>query len=89
MIETSRRGLLTGLSALVAAPAIVRASSLMPVKALQNVVPKRIVSVDFAGGGFIVCECELLSTGATRVSYVNFSNQTIGFVKVDSATIRP
>jgi hypothetical protein len=29
----SRRGLITGLASLVAAPAIVRASSLMPVKA--------------------------------------------------------
>lgn len=33
MIEPSRRSLLTGLGALIAAPAIVRASSLMPVKA--------------------------------------------------------
>lgn len=32
MIETSRRGFITGLVALVAAPAIVRAGSLMPVK---------------------------------------------------------
>lgn len=34
MIKTSRRSLLTGLISLVAAPAIVRATSLMPVKAL-------------------------------------------------------
>lgn len=32
MIETTRRSLLTGLIAFVAAPAIVRAGSLMPVK---------------------------------------------------------
>jgi hypothetical protein len=36
MIETSRRSLLTGLGALIAAPAIVRASSLMPLKAVPN-----------------------------------------------------
>lgn len=33
MIETSRRSFITGLISLVAAPAIVRAGSLMPVKA--------------------------------------------------------
>jgi hypothetical protein len=32
----SRRGLITGLASLVAAPAIVRASSLMPVKAIPD-----------------------------------------------------
>jgi hypothetical protein len=32
---TSRRSFITGLAALVAAPAIVRAGSLMPVKAIQ------------------------------------------------------
>lgn len=37
MIETgTRRGFLTGLALLVAAPAIVRVSSLMPVKALRG-----------------------------------------------------
>lgn len=35
MIETSRRGLLAGLGALIAAPAIVRATSVMPVKSLD------------------------------------------------------
>lgn len=34
MIESSRRGFITGLISLVAAPAIVRAGSLMPVKAI-------------------------------------------------------
>ena len=33
MLEVSRRGLITGLASFLAAPAIVRASSLMPVKA--------------------------------------------------------
>ena len=36
MIEPSRRGFITGLIALVAAPAIVRAGSLMPVKSLDD-----------------------------------------------------
>lgn len=31
----TRRGLITGLSALIAAPAIVKASSLMPVRAIE------------------------------------------------------
>lgn len=39
MIETSRRSLLLGLTTFVAAPAIVRASSLMPVKALPVEAP--------------------------------------------------
>jgi hypothetical protein len=34
-MELTRRGLITGLVSFVAAPAIVRASSLMPVKALD------------------------------------------------------
>ena len=36
MIETSRRSFITGLVSFVAAPAIVKASSLMPVKSLDN-----------------------------------------------------
>jgi hypothetical protein len=35
VIEQSRRGFITGLISLVAAPAIVRAGSLMPVKAMD------------------------------------------------------
>lgn len=35
-IITSRRGLLVGLGAILAAPAIVRASSIMPVKAFKR-----------------------------------------------------
>lgn len=38
MIETSRRSLITGLVALVAAPAIVKASSLMQVKATSRLI---------------------------------------------------
>jgi hypothetical protein len=36
-METNRRGLLLGLGSLIAAPTIVRAASLMPVKALQPI----------------------------------------------------
>lgn len=36
MIETSRRKFITGLSALIVAPAIVRVESLMPVRSLDN-----------------------------------------------------
>lgn len=36
MIKASRRSFITGLVALVAAPAIVRASNLMPVKIMEN-----------------------------------------------------
>lgn len=39
MVETSRRSLLLGLTTLIAAPAIVRASSLMPVKPLPVGTP--------------------------------------------------
>ena len=39
----SRRGLLTGLVGLVAAPAIVRVSSLMPVKALPEVGEQLVI----------------------------------------------
>jgi hypothetical protein len=36
MIQTSRRSLITGLVSFLAAPAVVRAASLMPVKALRS-----------------------------------------------------
>jgi hypothetical protein len=39
MIEPSRRGFITGLIALVAAPAIVRAGSLMPVRRMIDRMP--------------------------------------------------
>lgn len=37
MLETSRRSFITGLISFVAAPAIVRASSLMPIRALPDI----------------------------------------------------
>ena len=48
VIETSRRSLITGLISLIAAPAIVRASSLMPVKGipveeLKNPRPWKVI----------------------------------------------
>lgn len=38
-MEPTRRGLITGLISFVAAPAIVRATSIMPVKAMTDVLP--------------------------------------------------
>lgn len=38
MIESSRRGLIAGASALIAAPAIIKVASLMPIKA--SLVPQ-------------------------------------------------
>ena len=46
MIELPRRQFLTGLSSLIAAPAIVRASSLMPVKNLNNLNLKLITNYE-------------------------------------------
>lgn len=43
MIEASRRSFITGLAALVAAPAIVRAGSLMPVKTM--IEPRRFYAI--------------------------------------------
>jgi hypothetical protein len=51
VIETTRRSLITGLIALVAAPAIVRAGSLMPVKAMPLDGPVSLAPrewIDFA-----------------------------------------
>lgn len=39
-MSLSRRGLLTGLGAIIAAPAIVRAASLMPVRGIVMDVPR-------------------------------------------------
>ncbi len=47
MLEPTRRGFIKGLGLLVAAPAIVRASSLMPVRRLS---PRLIVGLDMAYG---------------------------------------
>lgn len=44
MIETTRRSLITGLIALVAAPAIVRAGSLMPIKQMLSIPGPDILS---------------------------------------------
>ena len=44
-LSTSRRSFIVGLSALVAAPAIVRVSSLMPVKALLQPTPEEIYNI--------------------------------------------
>lgn len=44
MIETSRRSLITGLVALVAAPAIVKVASLMPINA--SLQPARLVTLN-------------------------------------------
>lgn len=44
-LSPSRRSFIVGLSALVAAPAIVRVSSLMPVKALLQPTPEEIYNI--------------------------------------------
>ena len=40
MLQPSRRGLATGLASLIAVPAIVRAGSLMPVRAVPTAWPR-------------------------------------------------
>jgi len=49
MIQTSRRSLITGLVSFLAAPAVVRAASLMPVKALDEITFQG-VPLTFDGG---------------------------------------
>ena len=46
-MNLSRRGFLAGLAATIAAPAIVKAEILMPVK--KVIVPKILLHVDFSG----------------------------------------
>jgi len=43
MIETNRRTLITGLISFIAAPAVVRATSLMPVRAIEMFPPRMVV----------------------------------------------
>ena len=50
MIQTSRRSLITGLVSFLAAPAVVRAASLMPVKALLKPLTFQGVPIFFDGG---------------------------------------
>lgn len=47
MIEVSRRSLITGLAAFIAAPAIVREGSLMPVK--QMLIVPQVETVEWIG----------------------------------------
>lgn len=49
MIETNRRSLITGLISLIAAPAIIRAGSLMPVKTILPLSEWEPIGEVFAG----------------------------------------
>lgn len=51
LIRPTRRGLITGIAALVAAPAIVRVSSIMPVRSWKP-FPHGWVKVPFAGKSY-------------------------------------
>ena len=50
MLQTSRRSLITGLVSFLVAPAVVRAASLMPVKALPTTLTLQGVPLTFDGG---------------------------------------
>jgi len=68
MTDLSRRGLLAGLGAgLIAAPAIVRAASLMPVRALKIVPPLYSVILDAQGN---IAAIEILHAGSGYTSPV-------------------
>jgi hypothetical protein len=54
MIELSRRKLITGLISLVAAPAIVRAGSLMPVKTMLPLLGDGVVAMGSWQAGDVV-----------------------------------
>lgn len=73
-MQISRRGLLTGLVSFVAAPAIVRASSLMPVKAAR---PSLVAVGD-------VSSEEWIFHTQYRQEYVEAYEQTCGYLRGDT-----
>lgn len=73
----SRRGLITGLVSFMAAPAIVRASSLMPVKAL--IEPPIFIDEDLTWGGEFVYRAVALGNSVTRSAlYENLYSTVVG-----------
>lgn len=76
----NRRGLITGLVSFVAAPAIVRASSLMPVKAIKQcilsdynrLIPTLTPTVDVLYGRLKVGDCITIAgfDGEFTITYV-------------------
>lgn len=60
-LDTTRRGLITGLIAFAAAPAIVRAASLMPVKVMKPALFKAgeyvtLTEFNLQGGDYYRCD---------------------------------
>jgi hypothetical protein len=79
MIETSRRSFIGGLTALIVAPAIVRADSLMPIKGIDEIVfqvqtgPNGFYRWVAPPGGELVCRTtgnridEILGSGFIQI----------------------
>jgi hypothetical protein len=54
IIQPTRRGFITGFASLIAAPAIVHVSSIMPVKVMVPLRPPgNIITIDMIGGGYL------------------------------------
>ncbi|RPJ39878.1 MAG: hypothetical protein EHM35_01190 [Planctomycetaceae bacterium] len=80
----SRRGLLTGLVSLLAAPAIVRATSIMPVKALPVVVPNSPLPVGIVDGFWFrpqgTSEWKLVEFGLRGAAFIDGEIVTGGLI---------
>lgn len=58
MLHTSRRGFLAGLGALIAAPAIVKATSIMPVKVYPELIQPTPAALDRINQRFVVLKAK-------------------------------
>jgi hypothetical protein len=83
-LDLSRRSLFAGLGALIAAPAIVRAASLMPVRAI---VPVRLTLNDEEIIREAIQRNTYLTINATRESTKMFRNSNSFIANIDRANI--
>lgn len=83
-IELPRRKFLTGLASLIAAPAIVRVSSLMPVKAskilsITNYLGTPIVSVDVLYGKLNIGDIVMFMDSPNQFKIISLTNGIIEY----------
>lgn len=86
MIEPSRRRFITGLISLVAAPAIVRAGSLMPIKVDVDwrAIMRAGMATDFPTDNLLVRAYERYATSYTIFGFDAFGNKVSEVINVGS-----
>jgi hypothetical protein len=82
MIETSRRGFITGLVSLVAAPAIVRVASIMPVKAEPKLTIEQLLKLRIADAERVIQEnFTAILYGDAKIGRIKFNGLELTYDK--------